>query len=185
MEACRRDNVGLFNEVMDGMQDQPADKTANFLNGITDVMGNSLLHICANYGSCIIHPLGNPLFLLLANKSLINNADDLMDQLLSVEHLECDPLTPREKETPIHCAVRYAVERNAELGTAMAKMLVEAGGDPRTRDRSGHTPAQICDPRLEDLRAWLVGQEYILREGLSEQANQADENEDATGSASD
>jgi len=108
-----------------------------------------------------------------------------MDELLNIEYLECDPLTLRDKETPIHTAVRHAVERDLQIGTAMAKMLVDAGGDPRTKDKHGRTPAQMCDPKTSELRSWLVGQEYILREGLKQEAHEADAEEGPTGSASD
>ena len=107
-----------------------------------------------------------------------------MDELLDIEYLECDPLTPRDKETPIHTAVRYAVERDAEIGTAMAKMLVDAGGDPRTKDKHGRTPAQMCDPKTSELRGWLISQEYILREGLKQEAQESDDDEGPIGSAS-
>jgi hypothetical protein len=108
-----------------------------------------------------------------------------MDELLNIEFLECDPLTTRDKETPIHTAVRYAVERDCELGVAMAKMLVDAGGDPRTKDKHGRTPAQCCDPKTSELRSWLISQEYILREGLKQEAQEIEEDEGPTGSASD
>lgn len=99
-----------------------------------------------------------------------------MDELLNIEYLECDPLTRRDKETPIHTAVRYAVERDSQLGTAMVKMLVDAGGDPRTKDKHGRTPADLCDPKTDELRSWLISQEYILREGLKQEAQEVDEN---------
>lgn len=108
-----------------------------------------------------------------------------MDELLNIECLECDPLTPRDKETPIHTAVRHAVERDLQIGTAMAKMLVDAGGDPRTKDKHGRTPAQTCDPKASELRSWLISQEYILREGLKQEAQEVDADEGPTGSASD
>jgi hypothetical protein len=108
-----------------------------------------------------------------------------MDELLNIEFLECDPLTPRDKETPIHTAVRHAVEREPEIGTAMVKMLVDAGGDPRTKDKHGRTPAQMCDPKTSELRNWLVSQEYILREGLKQEEHKIDEEDGPTGSASD
>ena len=110
--------------------------------------------------------------------------DDVMDELLNVEYLECDPLSRRDGETPIHSAVRYAAEREVEIGTAMAKMLVDAGGDPRTKDKHGRTPAQICGPTTGELQSWLVSQEYILREGLKQETREA-EDEGPTGSASD
>lgn len=108
-----------------------------------------------------------------------------MDELLNVEFLECDPLTSRDKETPIHTSVRYAVERELEVGTAMAKMLVDAGGDPRTKDKHGRTPAQMCDPKTSELRSWLISQEYILREGLKKEMQEVDGDDEPTGSASD
>ena len=43
-------------------------------------------------------------------------SDDVMTELLDIEYLECDPLTRRDKETPLHSAVRYANERELELG---------------------------------------------------------------------
>ena len=52
MEACRRDNVELFQEVLGGMKGQSPERIAEFFNNSTDVMGNFLLHVCATYGSC-------------------------------------------------------------------------------------------------------------------------------------
>ncbi|KAK5955331.1 hypothetical protein OHC33_004013 [Knufia fluminis] len=159
IEACRRDNVDLFQEVLDGMKGKSKEDIAKFFNNVVDTMGNYLLHICANYGSY-----------------------DVMNELLDVEFLECDPLTRRDKETPLHSAVRYANERELELGEAMVKMLCEAGGDPRIRDTHGRKPADTCAPRAEGAKATLRQEEYILSEGLRKQD---DEGEDAAGSASD
>jgi uncharacterized protein len=111
--------------------------------------------------------------------------DDVMDELLNIELLECDPLTRRDKETPIHCAVKYANEREVELGAAMAKMLIDAGGDPRVKDKMGRKPAQICTPRTEELRQMLTKEEYVLNEGLRGADAQDDDDDGPTGSASD
>lgn len=108
-----------------------------------------------------------------------------MDELLNVEQLECDPLTRRDKETPIHRAVAYGNEREVELGEAMAKMLIDAGGDPRVKDRHGRKPAQICTPRTEKIRAMLQQEEYVLNEGLKNADVAHDDDEGPTGSASD
>ena len=105
-----------------------------------------------------------------------------MNELLDVEFLECDPLTRRDKETPLHSAVRYANERELELGEAMVKMLVEAGGDPRVKDGHGHKPSDVCTPRCNGVKEILKQEEYIINEGLRTQAN---EDEIAAGSASD
>lgn len=161
------------------MKGQPAEKIADFFNTTTDVMGNYLLHVCATYGSCM-HRFPSSLHV-----HWLTLADDVMDELLNIEYLECDPFTRRDKETPIHTAVRYAAERDVEIGTAMAKMLVDAGGDPRTKDKHGRTPAQMCDPKTSELRSWLTSQEYILREGLKQEAQKTDGDDGPTGSASD
>ena len=112
-------------------------------------------------------------------------ADDVMDELLNVEQLECDPLTRRDKETPIHRAVSYANEREVELGEAMAKMLIDAGGDPRVKDRLGRKPADICTPRTEQLRAMLGKEEYVMNEGLRGDDTVQEDDDGPTGSASD
>lgn len=115
---------------------------------------------------------------------ILTSADDVMDELLNIEFLECDPLTRRDGETPIHCAVKYANEREVELGQAMAQMLVDAGGDPRVKDKHGRKPADLCTPRTEELRSILRKEEYVANEGLKQAALQ-DDDEGPTGSASD
>lgn len=52
LEACRRDNVELFQEVIATMKGQKKQEIADFFNSATDTMGNHLLHVCASYGSC-------------------------------------------------------------------------------------------------------------------------------------
>ena len=98
--------------------------------------------------------------------------DDVMNELLDIEYLECDPLTRRDKETPVHCAVKYANEREPELGEAMAKMLIDAGGDPRVKDGHGRKPAELCTARTAELRSMLTKEEYILNEGLKQQVDE-------------
>lgn len=114
--------------------------------------------------------------------SKLTLADDVLDQLLDIEQLEVDPLTRRDKETPLHSAVRYANEREVDLGEAMVKMLVDAGADPRIRDSDGRKPAEACTPRTDGAKAILRQEEYILNEGLR---NEDAHNDEATGSASD
>ena len=47
LEACRRDNVELLQEVLGGMKGQSKEQIAAFFNTTTDTMGNFLLHVCA------------------------------------------------------------------------------------------------------------------------------------------
>ncbi|RMZ81261.1 hypothetical protein DV737_g2588, partial [Chaetothyriales sp. CBS 132003] len=178
LEACRRDNVELFHEVLRGMEGQSVEQIAQFFNDMTDTLGNHLLHVCANYGSSRY-----PLSIFWGPADL--TAVDVMDELLNLEQLECDPLTPRDKETPIHRAVAYANEREIDLGEAMAKILIEAGGDPRVKDKHGRKPADICTPRTEQIRVMLRQEEYALNEGLKNGDVPQDDDDGPTGSASD
>jgi len=143
LECARRDNEGLFDELMKEMEGKTKEEIAKFWNEATDVMGNALLHVCAQYGSY-----------------------DVMDRLFDVEKLECDPLTPRDKETPLHVIVRFANERDVVLGNAMAKMAMEAGCDPRVKDRNGRKPIAVADWSNHELRKMLGDEEIILNEGL-------------------
>lgn len=56
MEACRRDQFHLIEQVLSGMEDKTNEQVAEFFNGVTDSMGNYALHICAQYGSCTFSP---------------------------------------------------------------------------------------------------------------------------------
>ena len=52
LEACRRDNIELFHEVVKDLGNKSKEQIAEFFNNVTDTMGNHLLHVCANYGAC-------------------------------------------------------------------------------------------------------------------------------------
>ena len=128
---------------------------------------------------------------LCVRTTLTLNIDDVMDSLLDVEFLECDPLTRTDRETPLHLCVKYANERDVELGHAMAKMAIDAGCDPRVKDKHGRTPKALVMPskgeEFEELRAMLAKEEYIANEGLrhgKDAVKEGDDDGDA-GSASD
>jgi len=55
LEACRRDNVELFHEVVNILKDKSKEEIADFFNNTTDTMGNHLLHVCATYGACMLY----------------------------------------------------------------------------------------------------------------------------------
>lgn len=52
VEACRRDQPHLIEQVLGGMHDKSNEEVAQFFNAVTDALGNYALHICALYGSC-------------------------------------------------------------------------------------------------------------------------------------
>lgn len=52
VEACRRDQPHLIEQVLEGMGEKSNEEVAAFFNSVTDALGNHALHICAMYGSC-------------------------------------------------------------------------------------------------------------------------------------
>jgi hypothetical protein len=54
--------------------------------------------------------------------------------LLDQEGFECDPINKRERDTPLHSAVRWANEvsdEQKEFASSLIQMMLEAGSDPR------------------------------------------------------
>lgn len=89
-----------------------------------------------------------------------------MDALFDIQGFECDPLTRIDKDTPLHTAVKYANEKDAELGHAMIKMMCEAGCDPRVKNKAGLRPVDMVLPQFEDVRGTLSRTAYMLQEGI-------------------
>jgi hypothetical protein len=55
--------------------------------------------------------------------------------LLDQEDFECDPINKRERDTPLHSAVRWANEvsdEQKEFASSLIQMMLEAGSDPRS-----------------------------------------------------
>ncbi|CAI7625114.1 hypothetical protein N7527_001108 [Penicillium freii] len=150
VEACRRDQPHLIEQVLIEMEEKTNEQVAHFFNELTDSMGNHALHICAQYGSY-----------------------DTMDALFDIQFFECDPLTRLDKDTPLHIAVRYANDKDAELGEAMIKMMCEAGCDPRVRNKHGQKPAELVFNNNE-IKKTLQQTEYIMAEGIQNTGNGAD-----------
>ncbi|KAJ5959734.1 uncharacterized protein N7479_006884 [Penicillium vulpinum] len=150
VEACRRDQPHLIEQVLNEMESKTNEQVAQFFNEVTDSMGNHALHICAQYGSY-----------------------DTMDALFDIQFFECDPLTRLDKDTPLHIAVRYANDKDAELGEAMIKMMCEAGCDPRVRNKHGQKPAELVFNNSE-IKKTLQQTEYIMAEGIQNTGDGAD-----------
>lgn len=53
VEACRRDQPHLIEQVLNGMSEKTNEEVAQFFNEVADALGNHALHICALYGSCM------------------------------------------------------------------------------------------------------------------------------------
>ena len=82
--------------------------------------------------------------------------------LLDQEGFECDPISRVEGDTPLHSAIRYLntldFPPSPEVLTFsqdLINMMIEAGSDPRIRNKASLTPSQLVDPRNGKLRLLL------------------------------
>jgi len=112
MESCRRNNTELLHNLLSSkpLHNSP-DAIAKFLNTTTDALGQSALHVAAQYGSY-----------------------EVLDMILDQEGVEIDGQERREGDTCLHKAVRYCnnmARGEWEQGKAVVDILVDAGCDPR------------------------------------------------------
>ncbi|KAM4065210.1 ankyrin repeats (many copies) domain-containing protein [Hirsutella rhossiliensis] len=137
IEACRRNNTELLVEVL---ADRSEDDISTLLNSTTTVMGNHLYHEAASHGNY-----------------------EIIDLLLDQPNFECDPVNRLEGDTPLHTVIRWL---NAEppaqrpFGRALIDMMLEAGSNPRVRNKARLTPLQLVDPSNKDLRDLIQQHEY-------------------------
>lgn len=137
IEACRRNNTDLFNEILEGKED---DEIATLLNDTTTVLGNHLYHEAASQGNY-----------------------EIIDLLLDQPNFECDPINRTEGDTPLHVAIRWINSEppaQREFGNSLVEMMLEAGSSTRVKNKGGLTPLQLVDPRNRELRELIQKQEY-------------------------
>ncbi|EEQ28113.1 ankyrin repeat protein [Microsporum canis CBS 113480] len=149
VEACRRDQPYLIEELHENLYKDKPDEFSDFINGVTDSMGNYALHICATYGSY--------------------------------------PTNRIDGDTPLHLAVRHGNEKDIEVGMSMLEMMLEAGCDPRIRNKKGQKPADCVMPQYNQMRTALMKVEYMMQEGqgVEGQGQDADEDEPSDGPSDD
>ncbi|KAK7419504.1 hypothetical protein QQX98_003273 [Neonectria punicea] len=137
IEACRRNNTDLLTECLDGKPDAEITK---LLNQTLTVMGNHLYHEAASRGNY-----------------------EIIDLLLDQPDFECDPVNRLEGDTPLHTAIRWL---NSEppaqrpFGLALVEMMLEAGSNPRAKNKARLTAYQLVDPRNPELRELIQKHEY-------------------------
>ncbi|KAK4125227.1 hypothetical protein N657DRAFT_594251 [Parathielavia appendiculata] len=141
IEACRRNNTDLLAEVLSSPDLQGNDDAiAALLNKTTTVLGNHLYHEAALQGNY-----------------------EIIDMLLDQPGFECDPVNRVEGDTPLHSAVRWINSEppeQREFGNALVEMMLEAGSNPRVKNKGGLTPLQLVDPRNEGLKEVIRKHEY-------------------------
>jgi ankyrin repeat protein len=119
--------------------------------------------------------------------------------LLDQEGFECDPISRIEGDTPLHSAIRYintltdSQPSNPDISTfaqELISMMIEAGSDPRLRNKANLTPYQLTDPRntalkqqLQDAVDIMQNQGDFIVDG--EEGGEEGEEDDYAGSASD
>ncbi|KAH8662302.1 hypothetical protein BX600DRAFT_437698 [Xylariales sp. PMI_506] len=138
IEACRRNNVDLLTDIIENCKDE--DEISNLMNNTTTVMGNHLYHEAALQGHY-----------------------EVIDLLLDQPNFECDPINRIEGDTPLHSAIRWINSEppaQREFGNALVEMMLEAGSSTRVKNRAKLTPAQLVDPRNQDLRELIAKHEY-------------------------
>ncbi|KAF4978107.1 hypothetical protein FZEAL_5465 [Fusarium zealandicum] len=137
IEACRRNNTDLLTECL---EDKGDDEIAKLLNQTTTVMGNHLYHEAASNGNY-----------------------EIIDLLLDQPDFECDPLTRLDGDTPLHTVIRWI---NSEplaqrpFGLALVEMMLEAGSNPRVKNKARLTPYHLVDPSNKELRDLIQKHEY-------------------------
>jgi len=162
LEASRRNNTELLSEVV--TSHSSPEKLAHLLNTSTDGVGNYCLHLAASYGSY-----------------------EVLDMLLDQEGLEVDPIDRLEADTPLHKAVRFInglSNTDWEAGGSIVELLLDAGADPRIRNKAKLKPMELVDPRNSELRSTLQKAEFAIAAG-DDVVDEDDDDEGPTGSASD
>jgi ankyrin repeat protein len=110
----------------------------------------------------------------------------VLDTLLDQEGLEIDEIDRMEHDTPLHKAVRYvnSLDKSewAGAGHPIVEILLDAGCDPRIRNKAKLKPLELVDPRNTELRSILQKGEFAMTAG----GDVVVEDDDGpTGSASD
>ncbi|KAG9190872.1 hypothetical protein G6011_08960 [Alternaria panax] len=169
LEACRRNNTELLEETLKDLGaaasrlgKKPEEHVADILNNARDGVGNGCLHVAATYGSF-----------------------EVIDMLLDQEGLEIDEIDRMEQDTPLHKAVRYVNSLEKAVwphGHSIVAMLLDAGCDPRIRNKAKLKPIELADPRNTELRSMLQKGEVSMLMGGDVVE---DDDDGPTGSASD
>ncbi|KAK7914429.1 hypothetical protein PG985_012132 [Apiospora marii] len=138
VEACRRNNAELLQEIIENCKSE--DEISDLMNNTKSVLGNHLYHEAALQGNW-----------------------EVIDMLLDQPNFECDPVNRIEGDTPLHSVIRWINSEPAaqrEYGNALVKMMLEAGSDPRVKNKAKLTAIQLVDPTNKELRQIIQDSEY-------------------------
>lgn len=91
------------------------------------------------------------------------DTDEIIDLLLDQPDFECDPLTRVEGDTPLHTAIRWINSEppaQREFGQALVEMMLEAGSNPRVKNKGGLNAYNLVDPTNTKLREAIRKHEF-------------------------
>ncbi|KAI3404792.1 hypothetical protein KGF56_002422 [Candida oxycetoniae] len=161
-ESARRNNTELLLQIKSELNNDQV-KLAHLINDTREIITNNTpLHLACNLGNW-----------------------EFIDIVLDIEGVEIDPQN-RELETPLHVAVKYAIDE-PEHGYFIIDNMLDAGADPRIKDKHGLRPRDYVNKGNEKLLELLESAEYAISMEPSEemQLREFQEQEEAQdGSAS-
>lgn len=111
----------------------------------------------------------------------------MLDILLDQDGVETDPRARRDGKTPLHLAVHWCNEETGpgdwekEGVFAHVEILLDAGCDPRLRDREGRRPVECVDGRNARLREVLRRGEMLAEAERTGGGDVVVEDEDGEG----
>ncbi|ODV98294.1 hypothetical protein PACTADRAFT_30271, partial [Pachysolen tannophilus NRRL Y-2460] len=124
LSAARLNNTELMEQLISEVGDH--EVLADLINNCVDLLGNTSLHLASKYGSY-----------------------EVMDIILDQEGVEVDPVNSIEGNTPLHVAVQYSKEE-PEHGCFIIETLVDAGADPKLKNKAGLKPIDLVDSNNEE-----------------------------------
>ncbi|KAL2757799.1 hypothetical protein ACRALDRAFT_1079888 [Sodiomyces alcalophilus JCM 7366] len=130
IEACRRNNTDLLQELIDDIPDE--DQLSKILNETTTVMGNHLFHEAASQGNYQHNFECDPINRLEGDTPLHS----------AIRWINSEPPVQRP------------------FGNALVDMMLEAGCSPRVKNKGGLTALQLVDPSNKELRELIQKHEY-------------------------
>lgn len=78
--------------------------------------------------------------------------------------MEVDPINRQYGDTPLHSAVRYSLVE-PEHGAFIVEVLIDAGADPRIKNKSGQKPIDLASSENLALIDTLQGAEFARTAG--------------------
>ncbi|QSL65447.1 hypothetical protein MERGE_002758 [Pneumocystis wakefieldiae] len=132
LNACHKENPYLLNQILD----DPSTDIC-LINNSRDGVGNTALHLCVQYGSIAC-----------------------LNILLDVKNLEINSKNFLEENTPLHKAVEYQY-KDKDIALEMVESLIDAGADPRIKNKMKQKPIDLVNQRHSSIRDLLKRAELV------------------------